>query len=78
MPSQTTPSSSSMGLESVSLAGAECARLDKQIKEIESEISLWRYRNSQSNPGAMIELRELRKELEALKKARTQVINNAK
>jgi hypothetical protein len=35
---------------------------------LEREIEEWRYHNSQSNPGAVMELRSMRKELEALKK----------
>lgn len=42
-------------------------RLDR-IRVLEREIEEWRYHNSQSNPGAVMELRSMRKELEALKK----------
>ena len=42
-------------------------RLDR-IRALEREIEEWRYHNSQSNPGAVMELRSMRKELEALKK----------
>jgi hypothetical protein len=35
---------------------------------LEREIEEWRYHNSQSNPGAVMELRSMRKELEGLKK----------
>jgi hypothetical protein len=42
-------------------------RLD-HIHALEREIEEWRYHNSQSNPGAVMELRSMRKELEALKK----------
>jgi hypothetical protein len=43
-------------------------RLDR-IRALEREIEEWRYHNSQSNPGAVMELRSMRKELEGLKKA---------
>jgi len=43
-------------------------RLDR-ICVLEREIEEWRYHNSQSNPGAVMELRSMRKELEGLKKA---------
>ena len=42
-------------------------RLDR-IHALEREIEEWRSHNSQSNPGAVMELRSMRKELEALKK----------
>jgi hypothetical protein len=42
-------------------------RSDRMIV-LEREIEDWRYHNSQSNPGAVMELRSMRKELEALKK----------
>jgi hypothetical protein len=35
---------------------------------LEREIEEWRYHNSQSNPGAVMELRAMKKELEGLKK----------
>ena len=40
----------------------------ERIRALEREIEEWRYHNSQSNPGAVMELRAMRKELEALKK----------
>lgn len=39
-----------------------------RIRVLEREIEEWRSHNSQSNPGAVMELRSMRKELEALKK----------
>jgi hypothetical protein len=42
-------------------------RLDR-IRALERDIEEWRYHNSQSNPGAVMELRAMKKELEALKK----------
>jgi hypothetical protein len=42
-------------------------RLDR-MTVLEREIEDWRSHNSQSNPGAVMELRSMRKELEALKK----------
>ena len=39
-----------------------------RIRALEREIEDWRSHNSQSNPGAVMELRSMRKELEALKK----------
>ena len=43
------------------------SRLDR-IRALEREIEDWRSHNSQSNPGAVMELRAMKKELEALKK----------
>ena len=40
----------------------------ERIRVLEREIEEWRFHNSQSNPGAVMELRSMRKELEALKK----------
>ena len=42
-------------------------RLDR-IRALEREIEDWRSHNSQSNPGAVMELRAMKKEVEALKK----------
>ena len=39
-----------------------------RIRALEREIEDWRSHNSQSNPGAVMELRAMKKELEALKK----------
>jgi hypothetical protein len=39
-----------------------------RIRALEREIDDWRSHNSQSNPGAVMELRSMRKELEGLKK----------
>jgi hypothetical protein len=38
-----------------------------RIFELEKEIADWRCHNSQSNPGAVMELRSMKKELEKLK-----------
>ena len=43
------------------------SRLDR-IRALEREIEDWRSHNSQSNPGAVMDLRARKKELEALKK----------
>jgi len=40
----------------------------EHMRALEREIEEWRYHNSQSNPGAVMELRAMRKELDALKK----------
>ena len=40
----------------------------KRLYELEREIEVWGSHNSQSNPGAVMELRSMRKELAALKK----------
>ena len=42
-------------------------RLDR-IVALEREIEDWRSHNSQSNPGAVMELRAMKKEVEGLKK----------
>ena len=42
-------------------------RIDR-IHALEREIEEWRFHNSQSNPGAVMELRAMKKEVEALKK----------
>jgi hypothetical protein len=42
-------------------------RIDRMYA-LEREIENWRYHNSQSNPGAVMELRSMKKELEGLKK----------
>lgn len=39
-----------------------------RIRALEREIENWRSHNSQSNPGAVMELRSMKKELEGLKK----------
>ncbi len=39
-----------------------------RIRALEREIEEWRFHNSQSNPGAVMELRAMKKELEGLKK----------
>ena len=40
-----------------------------RIRALEREIEDWRSHNSQSNPGAVMELRSMKKEVEGLKKA---------
>lgn len=40
----------------------------KRLYELEREIEVWGSHNSQSNPGAVMELRSMRKELANLKK----------
>jgi hypothetical protein len=45
---------------------ADVARLFFRIQDLELEIAAWRSKNSQSNPGAMFELRRMRKELDTL------------
>ena len=42
-------------------------RFDRMV-DLEREIEEWRSHNSQSNPGAVMELRSMKKELEGLKK----------
>ena len=39
-----------------------------RIRVLEREIEEWRFHNSQSNPGAVMELRAMKKEVEVLKK----------
>ena len=41
--------------------------LEEQIRKLEEEIHRFRARNSQSNPGAAMELRAMMKELKELK-----------
>jgi hypothetical protein len=43
------------------------AALTGEVARLELEISAWRSKNSQSNPGAMMELRAMRKDLEKAK-----------
>jgi hypothetical protein len=38
----------------------------ERVKELEIRISSWGVTNSQSNPGAVMELRDMRKELNAI------------
>jgi hypothetical protein len=40
----------------------------KRIFELEIKIADWRMTNSQSNPGAVMDLRSMKKELERLEK----------
>lgn len=44
----------------------DIVRLIFRISDLEDEIAAWRSTNSQSNPGAVMELRSMRKELETL------------
>jgi len=41
------------------------AQVEARIRDLEEQISAWSRTNSQSNPGAMMELRALKKELAA-------------
>ena len=43
--------------------------LARRIADLEMEIAAWRTCNSQSNPGAMMELRTMKKDLEKAYKA---------
>lgn len=52
----------------------QTARYDKLIAEVEDEIVAWRKINSQSDPGAAAELRDLRTHLAALKSAREKAL----
>ncbi len=45
-------------------AAARRAFLEARVRGLEEEIAAWRRRNSQSNPSAVWDLRELKKELE--------------
>ena len=49
------------------------ATINRRIAEVEEEILAWRRRNSQSNPGAAPEMRELRARLNVLQKIREEV-----
>jgi hypothetical protein len=40
-----------------------------RIAQLEKEIAEWRQKNSQSNPGAMMELRDMKRELDRLLKS---------
>jgi len=55
------------GKESAVIATKKDPRLDR-IRALEREIDDWRSHNSQSNPGAVMELRSMKKEVETLKK----------
>jgi hypothetical protein len=54
---------------------ADMVKVDDELKkklfdrmfELEYEISTWGSRNSQSNPGAVMELRDMRRKLERIK-----------
>ena len=41
----------------------DCVALLRVINDLEMEIAAWRTKNSQSNPGAMMDLRDMRKKL---------------
>ena len=43
----------------------DCVALLRIIHDLQAEIADWRTKNSQSNPGAMMELRDMRKQLAA-------------
>ena len=55
------------GKESAVIATKKDPRLDR-IRALERVIDDWRSHNSQSNPGAVMELRSMKKEVETLKK----------
>jgi hypothetical protein len=42
----------------------DCVALLRAIRDLQAEIAEWRTKNSQSNPGAMMELRDNKKKLE--------------
>jgi hypothetical protein len=42
--------------------------LTERMRDLEYKIANWGTSNSQSNPGAMMELRAMKKELEKIKK----------
>jgi hypothetical protein len=44
-------------------------QLTRRLRTIEMEIGDWGSRNSQSNPGAVMELREMRKQRDVLSRA---------
>jgi hypothetical protein len=46
----------------------EVKKLIERMSELEYEIATWGASNSQSNPGAVMELRAMKKELEKIKK----------
>ena len=52
------------------------------IRDLEAEIAEWRTKNSQSNPGAMMDLRDMKKQLAAhqaaLKKLTAPVLEDKK
>ena len=43
-------------------------QLLRKISDLHLEINSWKISNSQSNPGAVMELRAMKKELEKIKK----------
>ena len=47
-----------------------------RIHELEESISRWRQRHSQSDPGAMMDLRDMRKELSTLTELRNALQSN--
>lgn len=44
-------------------------QLTRRLREVEMEIESWGSRNSQSNPGAVMELRDMRKQRDTLSRA---------
>ena len=44
-------------------------QLTRRLRTVELEIGDWGSRNSQSNPGAVMELREMRKQRDVLSRA---------
>jgi hypothetical protein len=52
--------------------------LVRRIFALEREIEEWRFHNSQSNPGAVMELRSMKKELARLQSAWRAVLDDDK
>ena len=52
--------------------------LVRRIFELEREIEEWRYHNSQSNPGAVMELRSMKRELATLQQAWLEILDDKK
>ena len=52
--------------------------LARRIFELEREIEEWRFHNSQSNPGAVMELRSMKRELATLQNAWLAILDDDK
>ena len=52
--------------------------LVRRIFELEREIEEWRFHNSQSNPGAVMELRSMKRELATLQQAWLEILDDKK
>ena len=52
--------------------------LVRRIFELEREIEEWRFHNSQSNPGAVMELRSMKRELATLQQAWLTILEDKK